>query len=159
MLPPDAVVVDQRSEEWAMPKLNRLPKSIEKSIDTPFKMWQNAALPMNLVSKMRQHRSPSTCSTPYRSRYVWISVPVPWYKQGRAQTTNRCITNFPLGISRSEIIRRSRDHPPPSDSWLHNLVAADCQGEWRRTLRRPAWWLGGNVPVACLVFIRANLPR
>ena len=48
VLQPDGVTVDQRTAEWKLPKLNR-----EKStIDSPYKMWVNAALPMNLVSKM-----------------------------------------------------------------------------------------------------------
>ena len=48
---PDAITVDQRAgdgHEWQKPKINR---SLS-SVNTPFKMWVNATLPMNLVSKM-----------------------------------------------------------------------------------------------------------
>ena len=48
VLPPDAITVDQRTEDFVEPKLNRA----NNTINTPYKMWQNAALPMNLVSKM-----------------------------------------------------------------------------------------------------------
>ena len=48
VLPPDAITVDQRTEDFEEPKLNRA----NNTINTPYKMWQNAALPMSLVSKM-----------------------------------------------------------------------------------------------------------
>ena len=45
---PDGITEDQRTEEWKKPKLNRP----LKNLDTPYKMWSRAALPINLVSKM-----------------------------------------------------------------------------------------------------------
>ena len=45
---PDAVTVDQRTQEWEKPTLNR----VLTNLNTPYKMWLGAALPLNLVSKM-----------------------------------------------------------------------------------------------------------
>ena len=45
---PDAITVDQRKEPWVKPKLNR-PLT---SLNTPYKMWVNAALPIKLVDRM-----------------------------------------------------------------------------------------------------------
>lgn len=45
---PESVIQDQRTQEWNRPKLNR-PK---KSLETPYEMWVNAALPLGWVSKL-----------------------------------------------------------------------------------------------------------
>ena len=45
---PDGVTVDQRTQDWQTPKLNRE----LTNLNSPYKMWMGAALPINLVSKM-----------------------------------------------------------------------------------------------------------
>lgn len=46
---PEAVTADQRTEEWKKPKLNR----DLKTLNTPYRMWQRAALPLELLTKLR----------------------------------------------------------------------------------------------------------
>lgn len=50
VLQPTAVTVDQRTEEWQKPKLNRELKSLQ----SPYKMWVQAALPINMVLQLQR---------------------------------------------------------------------------------------------------------
>lgn len=47
---PEGITVDQRTEEWALPKLNR----DLKTLNTPYRMWQRAALPISLITELQK---------------------------------------------------------------------------------------------------------
>lgn len=48
---PDGITIDQRTEDWKKPSLNR---SLN-TLNSPYRMWSRAALPLGLLTKMQKY--------------------------------------------------------------------------------------------------------
>jgi hypothetical protein len=90
---PDAVTVDQRTQEWEKPTLNR----VLTNLNTPYKMWLGAAL--QIFDRIDAHEARVARKDPAQ-----IEDAV-----GQAEVESRCIAPLVLIVSLERVTRASLD--------------------------------------------------